>query len=344
MEDTVPGVPGPTGPSSPPVTPGAAAVTALKLSAGRWLVVLGDLMLDEWIMGSASRISPEAPVPVVRLQERRTAPGGAANVAMNLLGLGARVRVCGVIGADAAGYDLEHELRGSGLEISGVVRDAGRPTTLKTRIVAQQQQMVRVDRESDDALTPEMLQQLTDWYAEGFRDAVVLCISDYDKGLAACGAVEAAIGQAHAAGLRVTGGPKPHNLARFSGADFLSLNQKEAAEAAGLRLDSDAAVERAGQRLREQTGAAALVITRGARGATLCTATAAPRHFQAHAVEVFDVAGAGDTFLAAASMVLASGADYALAVEAGNLAAAASVRHAGVVAVTPAELRRVASE
>jgi rfaE bifunctional protein kinase chain/domain len=130
-------------------------VTAIfEAARERKVVVIGDLMLDEWIVGQASRISPEAPVPVLRLTERRTAPGGAANVAMNLLRLGARVSVCGVVGDDEAGADLARELREAGADILGLVRDPSRPTTLKTRIVAQRQQMVRVDRESDLPFSP----------------------------------------------------------------------------------------------------------------------------------------------------------------------------------------------
>jgi D-beta-D-heptose 7-phosphate kinase/D-beta-D-heptose 1-phosphate adenosyltransferase len=124
------------------------------------VAVLGDLMLDEWIIGSAGRISPEAPVPVVRFDKRETAPGGAANVAMNLLSLGARSRVGGIVGDDEAGRDLSGELAGAGADIAALVRDLSRPTTLKTRIVAQRQQMVRVDRESDAPLSSEIVERL----------------------------------------------------------------------------------------------------------------------------------------------------------------------------------------
>src|SRR5688500_5904093 len=135
--------------------PAVEAIEAIITAArGRMIVVLGDLMLDEWISGTTSRISPEAPVPVVRFTDRRTAPGGAANVAMNLLSLGAKVRVCGVVGVDEAGNDLARELEAAGADISGLVRDGSRPTTLKTRIIAQSQQqlqqLVRVDREWDN--------------------------------------------------------------------------------------------------------------------------------------------------------------------------------------------------
>jgi len=333
-----------------PANSGAASdaasdiVSVLEAARGRMIVVVGDLMLDEWIMGTASRISPEAPVPVVRLTQRRTAPGGAANVAMNLLRLGARVRVCGVVGDDDAGRDLTRELGEAGAETCGLVCDANRPTTLKTRIVAQRQQMVRVDRESDEPLSREIQDALRERIDAALKGAAALCLSDYDKGLAMCGVIRGAIDAAQGGGLRITGGPKPLNLGCFAHADFLSLNQKEASEAAGIKLDSLEAIECAGEALREQSDARSLVITRGGRGVSLFQRGVEPCHISGHEVEVFDVAGAGDTFLAAATAALAGDADYVSASQVGNLAAAASVRHVGVVAVTPEEVRRVAAE
>jgi D-beta-D-heptose 7-phosphate kinase/D-beta-D-heptose 1-phosphate adenosyltransferase len=326
----------------PELQPVCDVASVLAAARGRTVVVVGDLMLDEWIMGTASRISPEAPVPVVRLSERKTAPGGAANVAMNLLRLGAKVRICGVIGDDDAGDDLALELGEAGADVSGLVRDKTRPTTLKTRIVAQRQQMVRVDRESDLPFSNEVLHTLEEKLRGAWDGAAALCLSDYDKGLASSGILQGAIRQARELGIRVTAGPKPLNLGRFSHSDFLSLNQKEASEAAGIKLDSIEAIECAGEGLRTQTEAESLVITCGARGISLFRKDTPPLHISAHTVEVFDVAGAGDTFLAAATSALAGGADFAQSSELGNLAAAASVRHVGVVAVTPEEVQKLA--
>lgn len=305
------------------------------------VAVLGDLMLDEWIIGSANRISPEAPVPVVRFEGRRTAPGGAANVAMNLLSLQVKARAGGVVGDDEAGRDLAGELTDAGADIAALVRDRSRPTTLKTRIVAQRQQMVRVDRESDAPLSEEIITRLKARFHALLDGTHALCLSDYAKGLASCGVFEAAIGAAQELGIRVTGGPKPENLHCFRGGDFLSLNQKEAREAIGLKLDSDVAVERAGEALRSNAGVKCLAITRGGAGVSLFIEGKAPQHIPAYEVEVFDVAGAGDTFLSAATLALAGGADFIEASRFGNLAAAASVRHVGVVAVTRTDMERV---
>ena len=199
------------------------------------LAVLGDLMLDEWISGDAARISPEAPVPVVRFGARTLAPGGAANVAANLLSWGAGARLAGTIGDDEAGRDLRRELQKSGLNIDALVAQKARPTTLKTRIVASRQQIVRVDREDtrapetdDDEALSSRLQILLD-------GAAALCLSDYDKGLAHSQSWNRARELALDANCIVTGGPKPANLSAFAGADLISLNEKEARESAGFR-------------------------------------------------------------------------------------------------------------
>ena len=305
------------------------------------LAVLGDLMLDEWISGTASRISPEAPVPVVRFENRKTAPGGAANVVMNGLSLGARSRAGGIVGDDEAGRDLAGELAGAGADIAAIVRDSSRPTTLKTRIVAQRQQMVRVDRESDAPLDSEIVSRLQARFHALLDGAGALCLSDYAKGLARCGVFEGAIKAARERKIPVTGGPKPENLRCFAGADFLSLNQKEASEGAGFKTENSASIERAGLELLSRSGAKCLAITRGGAGVSVFRAGENVVHIPAYEVEVFDVAGAGDTFLSAATLAIARGADCIEASRFGNLAAASSVRHVGVVAVTRADMERL---
>jgi D-beta-D-heptose 7-phosphate kinase/D-beta-D-heptose 1-phosphate adenosyltransferase len=280
----------------------------------------------------------------VRYRERQIAPGGAANVAMNLLSLGAKVRICGVVGDDEAGRNVIASLEQAGAQTSGIVVDALRPTTLKTRVLATRQQMLRIDRESDELLEKATQTKLQNAACELLDECEVLCISDYDKGLASCGVIAEVIGDAQAQNKIVTGGPKPHNFMCFAGSDFLSLNEKEASEAAGFKINSDEAATRAGEVLREKIKVENLAITRGGKGVLLFGSEGAPRAIGGHAVEVFDVAGAGDTFLAAATLALSTGAEYESAAELGNLAAAASVRHVGVVAVTPAEVLKVQNE
>jgi D-beta-D-heptose 7-phosphate kinase/D-beta-D-heptose 1-phosphate adenosyltransferase len=320
-------------------------ISQILESAPRCTVaVLGDLMLDEWIIGDASRISPEAPVPVVRLNERKIAPGGAANVVMNLRSLGAQVLIAGVVGDDSSGHSLAQAIADAGADVSGLVFDASRPTTLKTRVVASRQQMLRIDKESDEPFSDFARKKLEERLAPILEKADVLCLSDYDKGLITCGIAERAMEKMHHAKKRVTGGPKPHNLHCFAGTDFLSFNEKEAREAVGFKIHSDNDARRAGHLLRERLGANALAITRGGKGVLLFENTGNAHEIGGHEVEVFDVAGAGDTFLAGATLALATGADYSQAAELGNLAAAASVRHVGVVAVSPQEVLRVQNE
>jgi len=300
------------------------------------ICVLGDLMLDEWIFGAATRISPEAPVPVVKFEGRKTAPGGAANVAMNLLSLGAKVSVGGIVGDDEAGRDLQRELEDAGA-VAGFQFDKSRPTTLKTRIMAQRQQLVRIDRESESPIADGGV-EIREKLASLTEGAGAICLSDYDKGLAECGALEFAIQEAKTSSLLVTAGPKPRNMTAFRGADFVSLNHKEACEATNSKLASDEEIEREGEKLREQYDFAALCITRGGEGVSLFERGQEPFHIPAHTVEVFDVAGAGDTFLSAATLALAAGSDAKTAAKLGNLAAACSVKHVGVVAVKPEEI------
>ena len=308
------------------------------------LAVLGDLMLDEWINGDAARISPEAPVPVVRFGARKLAPGGAANVAANLLSWGANARLAGTLGDDDAGRDLTRELQKSGLNIDALVAQDQRPTTLKTRIVASRQQIVRVDRE--DVRPPETRadDDLSARLPALLDGASALCLSDYDKGLAHSQSWHWAREAALEANLIVTGGPKPANLDAFAGATLISLNEKEASESVNHTLNSIENVERAGAVLLFRSMTKAVAITRGGAGVSLFCEGEAPRHFAAHRVEVFDVAGAGDTFLAGATYALAAGATLDEAVEFGNLAAACSVKHVGVVAVAPDEIRALAGE
>lgn len=316
----------------------------LESASRSTIVVVGDLMLDEWIIGDASRISPEAPVPVVRLNERKIAPGGAANVVMNLRSLGSNVFVAGVVGDDASGHSLAQAMESVGAEISGLVFDATRPTTLKTRVLASRQQMLRIDLESDEPFSEFDREYLEQRLMPLLERADTLCISDYDKGLVPCGIAARAIKEMRAMGKLVTGGPKPHNLDCFAHANFLSLNEKEASVAVGFKFPDQAAVERAGNMLRERLNVDALVITRGGKGVLLFEKDAPPHAIGGHEVEVFDVAGAGDTFLSGATLALAAGASFAVAAELGNLAAAASVRHVGVVAVTAEDILRTQDE
>ncbi len=320
------------------------ATSMLRRLAGRRLLVLGDLMLDEYLWGVAERISPEAPVPVVRAERKSYAPGGAANVVANVQSLGGSAMVFGVVGDDGAGQQLIAELQARGADTSGVVVESHRWTTLKTRVIAQRQQMLRLDHETSapiaEATAKELLRHAR--AALGECDAVVL--SDYGKGALRRSVVTHVIEAAAKLKKPVLAGPKPESLSRFAGATFLSFNRTEAARAVHATLLSNDEVEAAGARLLNELSARALAITLSADGVALFERGKKQRRFPARTIEVFDVAGAGDTFLSAVALAIAAKAKFADAVQFGNLAAAAAVRKVGVVAVTSHDIEALSDK
>ena len=302
------------------------------------VMVVGDLMLDHWVWGSVTRISPEAPIPVVDVQRYTHTAGGAANVVTNLRELGVPCFQVGVVGRDDSGRKLRAILRREGADVSGLIADPDRPTTLKTRIVAHSQQMVRADFESREPLSSKVQDQVLECI-RGLIDRVNLVVfSDYDKGLFQPELVRALFETARQAGKRVIGGPKPDNLARFQGADLVTLNAKEATQASGhpaLPLDS---LLRAGAQLQRQLPGSHVLITRGEHGMSLFENNGSVHHQPALASQVFDVSGAGDTVLSTLAWTLAAGAPPAQAIEAASHAAAVVVRKVGTATANPAEI------
>lgn len=308
---------------------------------GRRTLVVGDVMLDEYVFGTVSRISPEAPVPVVDVDfnQHTYAPGGATNVAHNLRALGAEVTILGVVGDDAQGGVLRRHLERLGVDADGLLVDPTRPTTLKTRIIAHSQQVVRVDRECRQPLTAETTARLQAMLEVGVRaGAEVVLISDYDKGVASGSLPAAVIDLCRPRGIPVTANPKPPNLARLHGATAVTLNHLEAEAAAGRRLPDEESLHEAGQALRARLEIEALLVTRGSRGMTLLAADGECANIPAAPVEVYDVVGAGDTAFATLSLALVAGAGFEEAAALANLAGAAVVRKVGTATVTPEEL------
>ena len=302
------------------------------------LLVIGDLMLDHWVWGSVSRISPEAPVPIVDVDRYTYTPGGAANVVTNLRALGTQVSLVGVVGRDDSARRLRVTLQRAGVDVGGLVTDPTRPTTLKTRIVAHSQQVVRADFESRQPLVESMQEKLLQSVSAQIGSCQAVLLSDYDKGLFLEPLFQALLNLAKAAGVAVVVGPKPANLTRFSGADLLTLNAKEAAQASGGCTRTLNGVLDAARRLRTQVEVASLVITRGEQGMSLFPKTGAPLHKPALASQVFDVSGAGDTVLSLLGLTLAAGASPQLGVELASHAAAVVVRKLGTATATPQEI------
>lgn len=300
----------------------------------RRVLVLGDCMLDHYVWGKVNRISPEAPVPVLEVESSTHTPGGAANVVHNLRSLGARTGIAGVIGADEAGQKLRDTLSSQGVDVAGLVVDATRPTTTKTRIIAHSQQLVRTDLERRDPVDADVARRLS---AVAERDAQrwdALLLSDYNKGVLRSDIIDRFVDCAQRAGALVVAGPKPESLSLYRRVKVVALNQGEAAAAVGFPLRDPDAVQRAGRQILEQLEVAAVLITRGEHGMSLFEAHEPPYHVPALASEVYDVSGAGDTVVSVLTLALSVGASLPEAVSLANVAAAVVVRKVGTATTT----------
>lgn len=306
-----------------------------ELWQGKRILVVGDLMLDEYIIGVAERISPEAPVPVILCQQRTNGAGGASNTAMNLLSLGAQVCVCGIVGDDWAGEKLRFILNEAGIDTTGVLLDPTRPTTVKTRIIASHQQIARVDVESRAVLNNSLEASLRGIIKELGHECDAVIVSDYAKGAITAGLC-ASLRKLKGTTL-LSAGPKPVNLTHFTGFDFLSLNRSEAMAS----VNSAGSISDVGQQLSANLGVQGLVITLGENGCLLFTGGKQIAQLPSLRVEVYDIAGAGDTFLAALTLALLSNNDFVEAAQVATVAAAAVVRKVGVVTTTVDEMEHL---
>ncbi|MCS7225032.1 MAG: bifunctional ADP-heptose synthase [Armatimonadetes bacterium] len=296
------------------------------------VVVVGDLMLDEYIFGTAERISPEAPVPVIRCEKRHYGAGGAGNTARNLSRLGAQVAVCGVVGDDEPGRRLIQTLNEDQVETSAIVCDPTRPTTVKTRIVAHHQQVARLDVESRQPLSATIVSLLKDRLQKILLQANSIIVSDYAKGLVGGWLTE--ILQPFAANLLMTAGPKPSNMSVFKGFHYLSLNRTEALSF----LNGAGPLWEVGSAMVAQLSLHGLVVTLGGDGCLLFGRNGLRVQVPALRVQVYDVAGAGDTFLATVTLALLSGCSFLDAAAVATVAAASVVRKVGVATVTGDEI------
>jgi rfaE bifunctional protein kinase chain/domain len=306
--------------------------------AGKKVLVVGDLMIDHYIWGKVSRISPEAPIPVVHVNEETWRLGGAANVAANLAALGANVALVGVVGKDATGRHLRSLLEEKGIDASSIIEDESRPTIQKTRVIAQHQQVVRVDREKSAWLDAKVREALIEKALAAAKGADAILFSDYAKGVLTQPVVAKLLELGRAQGSVLSVDPKPANIGLFKGASIITPNQGEAQAASGISMDSEAHVEEAGRKLLKDLECKAVLITRGEHGMSLFENGAPTTHIATRAQEVFDVTGAGDTVISTLTLALAAGAGYADAAYLANAAAGIVVGEVGVAAVSPAEL------
>jgi rfaE bifunctional protein kinase chain/domain len=308
----------------------------------RTIVVLGDVMLDRYIEGDVSRISPEAPVPVVALRSETLRLGGAGNVALNLSALGAKVRMVALVGRDTASRRLRGILDGVGMSSRYLATDRLRPTSVKTRVVAEGQQIVRIDREEPGDAEGSVRSRLLDALRRAVRGADGLVISDYGKGVITAPLLDAVVPLAVGRGL-VAVDPKEEHFDLYRGVTVITPNHHEASFIAGRRIRDRSSLVEVGRALRERVGAVSVLITRGAEGMSLFEKKRTT-HIGAAAREVYDVTGAGDTVVAVVALSAASGYDLPLSARIANVAAGVAVSHAGAVAVTSAELRRAMTD
>jgi D-beta-D-heptose 7-phosphate kinase/D-beta-D-heptose 1-phosphate adenosyltransferase len=316
--------------------------------------VVGDLMLDRYIWGEATRLSPEAAVPVVEFAGESACPGGAGNVAANLRALGAKVVPFGVVGEDDFARALLGCVRALGLPVKGILADAARKTTVKTRLVARHQQIVRVDRETRTPLAREMEERLIRRVIGSLRQFDALVISDYDKGVVTDELSDRVLRACQRLGIPAFVKPKWSRLPKYLGATAIVLNRAEAGFLVTRALDDDESVEYAGRALLAHFGCPAVIITRGPQGMNLFEHEAAKGvHIPASSRdlppgrlgqrgregrEVYDVTGAGDTVLATLALAVAAGASLRDATVLANAAAGVAVGKLGTATVTPAEL------
>jgi D-beta-D-heptose 7-phosphate kinase/D-beta-D-heptose 1-phosphate adenosyltransferase len=301
------------------------------------LLVVGDVVLDEYLWGDVERVSPEAPVPVVHVERQSQVLGGAGNVVRNVVALGGSAGFCSAVGDDRAGARVLDLLGELGVATDGVVRVAGRPTTRKTRLLARSQQVVRFDRETVEPLPARAARALLAAIERAAPAVHGVVMEDYGKGTLAPATIRAVLRRLAAAGVPVAVDPK-HDLAPYRGVELIKPNLREAAALAGCTIQSDADLDRAAGRLRRRLGGAAVVVTRGAEGISVFDRDGPGLRIPTPRREVFDVQGAGDTTIAALALALRAGASLFEAAVLANAAAGVVVAKVGTATASPQEL------
>ena len=331
---------------------------------GKRIGVLGDVMLDRYLWGTATRLSPEAAVPVVDFMEQNERPGGAGNVAANIAALGGRVQMFGVTGDDEPGRALRSSVRDTGVDARGILADKPRVTTVKTRVIARHQQIVRIDQERRDPLRPEAEEKLLRLLIFALTRLDALVLSDYDKGLITDAFADRVLSACHQLKVPVFVKPKTSRLYAYRGARAIVCNAKEASFFVTRSLGDDKSLEEAGRQLLAHFGGGAVLITRGEKGMSLFEESA-PKHATIPATsfevtyarvgqsgvesgsagrQVFDVTGAGDTVLAVLALAATAGASLIDAAVLANTAAGVVVGKLGTASVSPRELAAALAE
>lgn len=310
----------------------------LFIESDKWVLVIGDLMLDRYLIGDVQRISPEAPVPVVLLKHQNDRAGGAANVAANLANLGITTRIAGCVGEDAEATTLLALINHLGIKSEAVIQSSERPTIAKTRVMSSHQQIVRIDQESQAALSEAENTELHILITRAIHDQpAIVILSDYAKGVLSESTCRFIIETCHKAKIPVLVDPKGHDYTKYKGATALTPNKKETAEACGVSMNDNKALLAAAKQLKKSLGLDFLAVTRGEEGITLLEQDA-DHHIAATAKQVFDVSGAGDTVIATLAAGLIHGLSAQEALSLANTAAGIVVGKVGTVPIQLDEL------
>lgn len=304
------------------------------------LLVVGDIMLDHFIWGKVSRISPEAPVPVVDIQNESIMLGGAANVLNNITSLGGKAIICGVVGNDEMGKKIVHELRLQNVDTEGLVVESSRPTTIKTRVIAHSQQVVRFDRESRGEISSDSEKLILGYVRRNIRSISGIIVSDYSKGVVTKALVAGLVKAAKETGIPVAVDPKVNHFDYYKGVTVVTPNNLEASQASGIEIVDDITLAAAGRKLLNRLKNDSVLITRGEHGMSLFRREKEPVHIPTVAKEVYDVTGAGDTVIAVFMLALAAGAPMDEAAMIANHAAGIVVGEIGTATVKPEQLKK----
>ncbi len=302
-------------------------------------LVIGDVMLDRFVYGSTARISPEAPIPILSITHQSQMLGGAGNVVRNIASLGGKAQLISVVGEDPEGREIEGIFATQGATTPHLVKSVGRPTTVKTRFIADGQQLLRSDHEATHQLQPQTAGNVLKAFQGAVKNADIIVLSDYAKGVLSDTVLRQVIAYAKEKDIPIIADPKSTDFSRYAGVTLLTPNRKEMIAASGMPCGTNYEVEQAARSILSKAGVSAILVTRSEAGMSLITKDEA-HHIAAEAQEVFDVSGAGDSVIAALAIAFAAGASLADAARIANLAGGIAVSKSGTAAVTKAEIKQ----
>jgi len=311
----------------------------LQNSKGKRIAVIGDVMIDRYIWGNVNRISPEAPVPIVEVESESSRLGGAANVANNIVSLGASAQLIGIVGDDFSGKEFRSILESQKASSEGIITDRSRPTTVKTRVIAHHQHVVRIDSEEKKDIGSEIQQKIFSVLEKNIDSIDGIIIEDYNKGIIVKELIHAIIELANKKKKIITIDPKFNNFFEYKNVTVFKPNKKEAEEALGKKIQTDADVLSAGKMLMEKLNAENILLTRSEKGMSLFEKNGLVTHIPTNARKVSDVSGAGDTVIATLTTMLAAGANIAEASLLANYAGGIVCGEVGIVSIEPSVLR-----